>query len=129
MQVMQEVPGIPGALPPLAPYPGQDIRASLPFQEWQACIDSWIFCTEIRLRLADEHFISLKLSHSASGFPFLLSYLRELARSQQKNDQNGLEAKESQLRRNCFFLLRRLLLDTKPPLECSSRALYELLAN
>ena len=130
LSAMEEVEGIPGKLPPLAPFPAHETRQTLPFVEWQACLDAWIFCVEFRLRLLPEHFHCFKLSQTASGVPFLLSYFLSWA-SPRKTVSNyrPTNGKEQKLHRHCLLLLRRLLLETDIPYDCSARELFFLLAN
>ena len=127
---MEEVPGIPGALPSIAPFPPVSIRETILPEEWQACLDAWIFAVEFRLRLLAGHFRHLKLSGSASGLPFLLAYTREW-----EYDPSGREGyrphvpKEVKLHRHCFLLSRRLLLETDLPYDCPSSKFFALIAN
>jgi activating signal cointegrator complex subunit 2 len=127
---MDEVAGIPGSLPPLAQFPALSIISSILPEEWQACLDAWIFAVEFRLRLLPDHFRHLRLSLNASGLPFLLSYY------QQWDYDPKLDAayrpgdvKELRLHRQCFLLTRRLLTETDPPYDCSSKDLFTLIAN
>ena len=104
---MEEVPGRPGAVPPLAEYPPASVRASLPPQEWQACLDFWLLSIEFRLRLQDQDFS--KFTHSnVSGIQFLRSYFEN------HPSATGLPAdsKEVQLHRRAYLLFKRLMLGT-----------------
>jgi activating signal cointegrator complex subunit 2 len=127
---MEEVEGIPGRLPPLAPYPVSEIRHHLLPEEWQACLGAWIFGIEFRLRLLPEHFRHLKLSNAASGVSFLSSYFLpwDMTRDQLPSNQ-PTKPQELHLHRHSFLLLRRLLLDTSIPHEYPARELFGLLAN
>ena len=122
---MEEVAGVSGGLPPLVAYPPTNVRASLPPQEWEACLDSWIFCVEYRLRLRKEHFSNLKISQAASGLPFLTTYLK----NQLTTTSIAVGSKEEQLHRQCYFLLKRLLLETNVPYDYDPSPFFELLAN
>ena len=126
---MEEVSGIPGSLPALVDYPSANIRSTLPTEEWQICLDSWIFCIEFRLRLTDNHFEHLKLSHRSSGYHFVSSYFLETAQVERKRHKITLAPREQRLRRLSFFLLRRLLLVTRTPLDVSSSRLYHTLSD
>ncbi|KAF7504439.1 hypothetical protein GJ744_002243 [Endocarpon pusillum] len=127
---MDHVDGIPGLLPPLAPFPAAETRQRLPPEEWQACLDAWIFCGEIRLRLLPEHFHHFKLSHASSGISFLSSYFLSWSPSRESlSDYRPRSAKELKLHRHCLLLLRRLLLETKTPYDCSNEDLFRLFAN
>lgn len=127
---MEVLEGIPGQLPPLAPYPASEIRHRLSPEEWQACLAVWVFGIEFRLRLLPEHFRHFKLSHPASGGCFLSSYFLpwDMTRDQPSSDQRT-KPQELNLHRHCFLLLRRLLLETSIPHEYSARELFGLLAN
>ena len=125
---MDIVPGIPGYVPSLAAYPPSNVQSTLPPEEWQACLDAWIFSVECRLRLTAEHFNKLKLAEKSSGFPFLLSYLRLIAQTP-KSYFSSPGSREARLRNHCFLLLRRLLIAKDPPLGCSPLDLFDVLAN
>ena len=102
---MDQVPGIPGAIPSLTVYPAQPIPKNIPPTEWQACLDAWIQSLDVRLRLRDEHFAHFLVSQSSSGVPFLLSY-----GSTGPESQIGLTPKEILLRKFAYLLTRRFLL-------------------
>ncbi|KAJ9611241.1 hypothetical protein H2200_004424 [Cladophialophora chaetospira] len=121
---MDEVPGIPGGLPPLALYPSASVRTSLQATEWEVCLDSWLFSLEFRLRLPDNTFAKLKFSQPASGAEFLLSYLQSSAGADRASSklQN-----ERILHKRAYLLLRRLLLATRTPFDYSSDRLLDLL--
>lgn len=127
---MEEVPGIPGSVPPLAEFPVRLIISSVLPEEWQACLDAWIFAVEFRLRLLPDHFRHLKLSSNASGMSFLLSYYRQWEYDPKVDvvyrpeDVKGLR-----LHRQCFLLTRRLLTETDLPYDSSYRDLFALVAN
>ena len=120
---MEEVEGIPAKLPPLASFPNIQIRQSLPPQEWQSCLDAWIFCVEFRLRLLPEHFRHFRLSQPTSGVPFLSSYFLNVSFC------SPTDKKDHKLHQHCLLLLRRLLLETSPPYDCSTGDLFILLAD
>jgi activating signal cointegrator complex subunit 2 len=128
--VMEEVAGIPGSLPPLAQFPSQSIISSILPEEWQACLDAWIFAVEFRLRLLPDHFRHFQLSLIASGIPFLLSYYRQWDYDPKLDAAyRPGDGKELRLHRQCFLLSRRLLTETDPPYDCSSKDLFALIAN
>ena len=102
---MDQIPGIPGAIPSLTIYPAQPIPKNVPPTEWQACLDVWIQSLDVRLRLQDEHFAHFRVSQSSSGVPFLLSY-----GSNGPESQIGLTSKEVLLRKFAYLLTRRFLL-------------------
>lgn len=127
---MDEVPGIPGSLPPLAQFPAQSIISHILPEEWQACLDAWIFAAEFRLRLLPDHFRHLKLSSNACGMPFLLSYYRRWeCLSKSDSAHKPRDPKELKLHRQCFLLTRRLLTETDLPYDCSYKDLFTLIAN
>lgn len=106
---MEEVPGIEGGVPPLVPYPDDKIRTSLPPQEWQACLDLWLFSLEYRLRLPDQQFTKLQPSQPASGILYLKSYIGNSPASSRILDSS----KEAEVHRRTYLLLKRLLLSTE----------------
>lgn len=127
---MEQVTGIPGSLPPLAQFPQSSIRLGILPEEWQACLDAWIFAAEFRLRLIPEHFCHFKLSSKASGLPFLQAYLQSWGHETDKGEvYRPHDQKSLRLHRQCFILLRRLLLETDPPFDCTSGELFSILAN
>ena len=127
---MEEVPGIPGLLPPLASFPDRSIISNILPDEWQACLEAWIFAVEFRLRLLPDHFRHLKLSLNASGLPFLLSYYRQWEyHSKIDLAYRSEDEKEVKLYRQCVLLTRRLLTETDPPYNCSSQDLFALLSS
>ena len=103
---MEQVPGILDTFPPLADYPTASVRSTLPPAEWQACLDSWLFSLEYRLRMRDEHFS--KLPSTLIGTQFLVSFCR----NPQATGQAAVGSKEAQLHRRAYLLLKRLLLAT-----------------
>ena len=105
--MMVEVPGIADLIPPLAEYPAASVRSSLPPAEWQACLDSWLFSLELRLRLQDESFAGL-MTATVVGIPFLVSYCRSHSAAREA----VVSSKECQLHRRAYLLFRRLLLAT-----------------
>ena len=104
---MDQIPGIPGAVPALTIYPEQPIPKNIPPTEWQACLDAWIQSLDVRLRLQDEHFAHFRVSQFSSGVPFLLSY-----GSNGPGSQIGLTSKEMLLRKFAYLLTRRFLLQS-----------------
>jgi activating signal cointegrator complex subunit 2 len=120
-------PGTPSSIPTLPEYPGQSFIAGLPPQEWQACLDLWIYSVEYRLRLPQEAFRSLSISDDSSGYPFLLSYLKSASENAHRDEssQGDLDAK---LRKYCHLLLRRLSLEGTLLQELPAAQLFELFA-
>ncbi|OCT47881.1 CUE domain containing protein [Cladophialophora carrionii] len=121
---MEEIAGIPGKVPPLALYPDADVKASLLDGEWEACLESWLFSLEFRLRLQETDFCNFKFSQSASGVDFLLSYFESNAG---KDTASSKSQKERVLFKRAYLLLRRLLLVTEVPFDCGNDRLIHFL--
>lgn len=121
---MEEVQGIPDAVPSLPLYPPESIRSQVPPEEWQACIDVWLFAIDYRLRLKSDHFSHFKLTQDASGLSFLLSYMHGC---EQRTIAFESGSPETKLHHHCYFLLKRLLLTTKTPFGCTAAVLFEVL--
>lgn len=121
---MEQIPGIPGPLPPLAAYPDSKVKASLPPAEWDACLDSWLVSIEVRLRLQDSHFSEFELSQHASGTTFLVSMLSSL---RDEGPAALKPQKERLLSKRAYMLLRRLLLVTKVPFDYDDEKVLDLL--
>ena len=127
---MEEVPGLSGSLPPLVPFPAHSIVSNILPEEWQACLDAWIFAVEFRLRLLPDHFRHLKLHSDTSGIPFLLSYYLQWEHHPEVGTAyRPQDTKELRLHRQNFLLTRRLLADTDLPYDCSDKDLFALVAN
>jgi len=90
------------ALPSFAVFPPSEFRRDLPPAEWQACLDAWTTLSDLYLRLNDEEFFS-SLENGSSLPEFLITFFKELARSQGTTDSN-LDS----LRKNCFLLVHRI---------------------
>lgn len=120
-------PGIPSSIPALPDYPGQSFISGLPPQEWQACLDLWIYSVEYRLRLPQEAFRSLGISDDSSGYPFLMSYLKS-ASENAPGDESARGDLDAKLRKYCYLLLRRLCLEGSLTQEIPAARLYELFA-
>lgn len=114
-------------IPTLPVYPGQSFIAKLHPQEWQSCLNLWIYSIEYRLRLSSEAFSSLNTSDDSSGYPFLLSYLKSVSEDGHnvESQSGGLDAK---LRKYCHLLLRRLFLQSSLLHDVPAARLYEILA-
>ena len=127
---MEKVEGIPGHLPPFAPFPASQTLQNLLPAQWQACLDAWIFCVEFRLRLLPEHFHHFKLNQASSGISFLSSYfLSWTVCHDSPSKYKPSIIKEHNLHRHCLLLFRRLLLEADTPYDCSERDFFILLAN
>ena len=124
---MSTSPDVPGSVPLLPEYPRQSFIANLPPQEWQACLDLWIYSVEYRLRLSPEVFQSLSISSDSSGYPFLFSYLNSASENGQSTGSQ-LDDSDVKLRKYCHLLLRRLCLEGSLLYELPASPLYEVLA-
>lgn len=96
------------ALPHFAPFPGAKVRQSVQPQEWQLYLDSWSLLVDFYLRLEDQKF-SLAAQSEHSLIEFLSSFYHELA-----ND-DSLAVSIFIFRKQCFFLLHRVLSLPDPP--------------
>ncbi|OAP58492.1 hypothetical protein AYL99_07582 [Fonsecaea erecta] len=114
-----------GSLPPLALYPDPNVKASLPPAEWEACLDSWLFSLEFRLRLSDKDFSRFSVGQDASGVSFLASFFQS-SRAEAATQSSSLH-KERLLLKRAYLLLRRLLLVIDSPLDYDAATLIELL--
>jgi len=121
---MAASPETRSSIPSLPEYPSQSFIAKLPPQEWQACLDLWIYSIEYRLRLSPEAFRSLTISDHSSGYPFLLSYLHSV--SEHGHDVDS-QSSETKLRKFCHLLLRRLCLESSLLQDIPATKLYEVL--
>jgi activating signal cointegrator complex subunit 2 len=123
---MSEIPGASSSIPTLPEYPGQIFIAKLPPDEWQACLNLWIYSVEYRLRVSADAFRALETSDASSGLPFLLSYL--CSSSENASDDNQSSASEVKLRKSCHLLLRRLCLESSLLHDLDPFRLYEVLS-
>lgn len=96
------------SVPALAPVPPLAIRELITGSEWEACLDAWIALAEMRLVLDTAGFEKLA-SVGDLGQAFLRSYFLESASVQTPNTP-----KERTLRRLCFALTRRIVLEVWP---------------
>jgi activating signal cointegrator complex subunit 2 len=90
------------SLPHFAPFPDIKVRQNVLPDEWQLYLDSWTSLAELYLRLGDREFSSA-VNDNDTLTPFLLSFFHELA-----ND-DSIAPRVQSLRKQCFFLLHRLL--------------------
>ena len=123
---MSEITGASSSIPTLPEYPGQTFIAKLPPDEWQACLNLWIYSVEYRLRVSADAFGALGTSDVSSGSLFLLSYLR--SSSENASDDNQSSASEVKLRKSCHLLLRRLCLESSLLHDLDPFRLYEVLS-
>ena len=73
-------------------------------EEWQICLDSWLLLAQSHLLMSTKEFC-LKVTKDRSLVQFLVSYAK---------NSEATDAKESELRRNCFLLFHRVLNEVKP---------------
>jgi activating signal cointegrator complex subunit 2 len=125
---MEEVPGIPSGVPPLATYPSPNVRSSLSSIEWEGCLDSWLFSLEYRLRLQDQQFQKFKFSQEASGVHFLASLYRSVLDGV-PGSSSSVAQKERLLLKRAYLLLRRLLLVTQVPFDYDNANLVDVLSH
>lgn len=97
-------------LPPLAPFPPATVRSLLHSEEWGACLDAWIALLELRLEIPKDVFQS-SVAKDDSSRRFLASFLQEAV----IGDGLGADTKLKTLRRLCFLLTRRQMLEVHPP--------------
>lgn len=99
-------------LPPLAPVPPPAVRTTLQHAEWEACIDAWIMLLGIRIDAPAKLFQEFA-SKDESAVLFLSSFYHQLATSGETGLQIGQNGRT--LRKLCFLLTRRVLLDSSAP--------------
>ncbi|OJD13642.1 hypothetical protein AJ78_05923 [Emergomyces pasteurianus Ep9510] len=98
------------SLPPLAPFPPATVRNLLQNEEWGACLDAWIALLELRLKIPQDEF-QLSAPKDDSASVFLVSFFQEAA----TGDGLYADTKLNSLRRLCFVLTKRQLLEIHPP--------------
>lgn len=100
--------------PPLAPVPPPAVQSAIPPQEWELYIDAWILLLTLRIEASDAEFTE-HASTDESVVTFLTSFYDQLASTGTPGLHTG--PKTRILRKLCFLLTRRLLLDapTSPP--------------
>ncbi|KKK18326.1 hypothetical protein ARAM_001627 [Aspergillus rambellii] len=99
-------------LPPLAPLPPRELQRTIPPQEWELYTDAWILLLSVRLQSSQADFKEFAPTDE-SAVLFLASFYRQLARSGTSSFHN--EAKAKTLRKLCFLLTRRFLLESPGP--------------
>ncbi|RJE26787.1 CUE domain protein [Aspergillus sclerotialis] len=102
-------------LPPLIPVPPPAVRSTLPSEDWDACIDAWITLVGILVEARGERFTSAVMKDESTA-TFLTSFYQQLASPAALGLQSGPKA--TRLRKLCFLLTRRVLLEiSSPPLD------------
>lgn len=99
-------------LPPLAPVPPPAVRSTLQHAEWEACIDAWIMLLGIRVDSPERMFTDF-VQKDESAVLFLSSFYHQLAASGEAGLKLGQIGRI--LRKLCFLLTRRILLDIPSP--------------
>ena len=99
-------------LPPLAPVPPPAVRTTLQHAEWEACIDAWIMLLGIRIDAPAKLFQEFA-SKDESAVLFLSSFYHQLATSGETGLRIGQKGRT--LRKLCFLLTRRVMLDSSAP--------------
>jgi activating signal cointegrator complex subunit 2 len=101
-------------IPPLSPVPPAIVRKIIQGEEWEACLEAWITLAELHLRMTAKEF-SIAAPKDKSVVAFLSSYFKETS-SRSLVEFHGLfsSSKAKNLRRLCFLLTRRLLLEVHP---------------
>jgi activating signal cointegrator complex subunit 2 len=84
----------------------------LPPEDWDACVDAWIALVGILVEAPQQQFVAVALKDE-SACAFLTSFYGQLASSAMPGLQAGPKAPH--LRKLCFLLTRRLLLETSTP--------------
>lgn len=100
------------SLPPLAPLPPAAVRLSLGPEEWEACLDAWLTLGHVVLRLPPNEFAT----STADDGPvpgFLASFYKEIG-SLQPSDRSLNTPKANSLRKLCFKIASRSLLESEP---------------
>ncbi|KAL4808861.1 hypothetical protein BDV18DRAFT_90828 [Aspergillus unguis] len=92
-------------LPPLAPLPPPEVQRSIPSGEWELYLDAWVLLLEARLRPSEKRF------NDESAVAFLVLFYHELTGG--NAFQAGAKART--LRKLCFLLTRRILLEVPEP--------------
>ncbi|PYH42678.1 ASCC2 family CUE domain-containing protein [Aspergillus saccharolyticus JOP 1030-1] len=104
---------MPG-LPPLAPVPPPEVQSNIPAAEWELYMDAWVMLLKLRVELPESQFKEHALN-DASTITFLTSFFYQSTYPGLLRSHTAPHARS--LRKLCFLLTRRLLLDasTTPP--------------
>src|SRR5438045_639709 len=103
------------SLPQIAPFPPTSIRNKIVPEEWEACLDAWLFLIERYLRLSDPEFSRISTKDESVN-KFLITYA-EGTSPILSPDSVVKGEKAKYLWRNCFLLSHRFLsgVFTPPP--------------
>ncbi|KAL4872361.1 hypothetical protein BDV12DRAFT_142582 [Aspergillus spectabilis] len=99
-------------LPPLAPLPPPEVQRSIPSEEWELYLDAWILLLGARLETSAFVFRE-SAPKDDSAVLFLTTFYHQLAQSGASVFQSGAKART--LRKLCFLLTRRIVLETPAP--------------
>ena len=99
------------AIPSFARFPPKALWDQLLPEEWEACLDSWIFLVKAYLMLSNKVF-NMNLSKDNSLPEFLISYLQQNSNTE-KHSLNSLE-RIRLLHSNVFLLIHRALTHADP---------------
>ncbi|PYI19881.1 hypothetical protein BO99DRAFT_383767 [Aspergillus violaceofuscus CBS 115571] len=102
---------MPG-LPPLAPVPPPEVQRNIPPAEWELYIDAWIMLLSLRVEAPASQFREYA-SSDESTVAFLTSFYRQSINSGLLRSQTAPNTRS--LRKLCFLLTRRLLLEVSLP--------------
>jgi activating signal cointegrator complex subunit 2 len=95
------------SLPPIAPFPPASVRNKIVPEEWEACLDAWLFLTESYLRSSDAEFSRIP-NKDESVTKFLTTYAE--GTSPILSPESIIEGEKAlKLWRNCFLLSHRFL--------------------
>lgn len=99
-------------LPPLAPLPPPEVQRSIPSTEWELYLDACILLIGARLETSESVFRN-SAPKDESAVLFLVSFYHQLATSGGDTFQPGAKART--LKKLCFLLTRRLVLEVATP--------------
>lgn len=91
---------------PWLSFPSANVKRNIMPEEWHICLDSWLLLAQNHLFVSTKVF-TLKVTKNPSLVQFVISYV--------KNSSEPANAKEKDLRKQCFLLVHRLLSEVKPP--------------
>ncbi|RAL00666.1 ASCC2 family CUE domain-containing protein [Aspergillus ibericus CBS 121593] len=98
-------------LPPLAPVPPPEVQSTVPPGEWELYIDACILLLGVRIEAPGSQF-KQHASGDESAVAFLTSFYLQSAKSGSSGVHAGPKART--LRKLCFLLTRRFLLEASP---------------
>ena len=98
------------SLPSFAPYPPVSARKTIPFEEWEICLEAWTTLAQKWLLMLPEIFAECARAES-SFLTFLISYARNSAA---ESTSDVLLSPAKVLRRHCLSLSHRALTQLDP---------------